>query len=146
MTTESPYEKSLTEPGAETMRQHQQIHRLAQQIGSASGLVQLLERLQEFRSAVLVHFADEEAPEGFFEVVRRRAGRHLDKIDRLQGEHQTFLDEIDALSTRAREMLAGPVAELLGVASEIARKLHDHEARENELLVDAFYVDLGEEA
>ena len=146
MTTEPARDEPVADPREQTLEQHRQIRQLAERLASAPDLAELLQRLREFRSAVVLHFADEEAPEGFFEIVRSRAGRHLEKIQRLEGEHQAFLGELDRLAEQAREVLAGPVAEILRVASDLARKLDDHESRENELLLDALYVDLGEES
>ncbi|OGK99280.1 MAG: hypothetical protein A3I14_17525 [Candidatus Rokubacteria bacterium RIFCSPLOWO2_02_FULL_73_56] len=146
MTTDPARDNPLGDTREQTLEQHRHIRQLAERLGDAADLVQLLQRLQEFRSAAVLHFGDEEAPEGFFEVVRSRAGRHLDKLQHLEREHQAFLGEIDGLAERARAVLAGPVAELLRLAGELARQLNDHEARENELLLDALYLDLGEES
>jgi hypothetical protein len=146
MTTDPARDKPLTDPREQTLEQHRHIRLLAERVKTAPDLVQLLQCLREFRAAAVLHFADEEAPEGFFEIVRSRAGRHLDTVQRFEREHQTLLGEIDRVAERARECLAGPVADILRVASELAHQLNDHEARENELLLDALYIDLGEEA
>ena len=136
-----------TEQGREQiLSQHREIHGLADGVKSAADLVELLHRLQEFRSAIVPHFTEEEAPDGFFEVVRDRAGRHRETVSRLEAEHKVFLRDLDALAERARTCLAGPVAAILAEAGELAGRLRDHETRENELLLDALYVDLGEEA
>lgn len=119
------------------------IRELTERLGHAPSLVELLRRLQELRSFMALHFTDEEAPGGFFDVVRTQASRHLGTVQQLETEHAALLGELDRLAKGARACLVGPVAEILKQAREFALRLHEHEARENELLIDALYVDVG---
>jgi len=146
MSTEHGGDDSMAETREQTLAQHREIHALADRVRTAADLDELLSQLQKFRSAILAHFNEEESPDGFFEVVRARAGRHLATIRRFEAEHQAFLHDLDGLAERARACLAGPVAEILRDAGTLALRLRDHEVRENEVLLDALYVDLGEEA
>jgi hypothetical protein len=129
----------------DVLAQHRTIQDAARQMESARDLDELLRRLAGFRALLVPHFASEEAPEGYFDVVRSHASCHVGWVDEFGREHRAFLAEIDQLSERARACIAGPVAEILRQAADLTRRLREHEARENDLLIDALYVDIGDE-
>ena len=143
MTTDRGEHGSTARTREEILEAHQQIHEMIQRLEEAPNLLELLARLQAFRSLLVPHFADEEAPDGFFDLVRAATSRHLVNVREFEHEHGALLDELDALAERARACLAGPVAEILKQSAELARRVRDHEARESALLVDALYVDVG---
>jgi len=144
MTIEASGQSSVAGTREQVLEQHHRIQQMARQVGDAPDLAELLRRLEEFRTTIVPHFAGEEAPGGFFDLIRGRAARHLDRVQQLETEHGTLLREVDRLADRARACLAGPVAEILRQAGALARGLTDHEARENRLLVDTLYIDVGE--
>jgi hypothetical protein len=143
MMTEPGGGESISNANVQAIEEHRKIRELTERLGHAPSLVELLRRLQELRSFMAPHFTDEEAPGGFFDVVRTQASRHLGTVQQLETEHAALLGELDRLAEGARACLVGPVAEILKQAREFARRLHEHEARENELLIDALYVDVG---
>jgi len=145
MTAEAHSDSPFADTREQIIAQHRHIRELTELLTGGRELSDLLRRLQEFRSAIVVHFAAEEAPEGFFQIVGSRASRHLEAIQRFEAEHYSLLDDVDRLAARARECLAGPVAGILQHAGELARRLQVHEARENDMLIDALYEDLGED-
>lgn len=136
-------ERSIAHTRDELLEEHQKIRGITEGIENAHDLNDLLRRLEEFRSLIEPHFGGEEAAGGFFDVVRSMAPRHLGRIAQLETEHRQLLSEIDRLAERARACLEGPVAEILRGAGDLAGRLHAHEARENELLIDAMYTDIG---
>lgn len=123
--------------------EHQTIEEVVARIEGAGGLEELLQRLEEFRALLVPHFLAEEAPGGFFDVVRDRAPRLLAEVARLQADHQALLREMERLAAEVRRCLEGPVAEVLAQARFLARRQRQHEAVENRLLLDAMYVDGG---
>jgi len=143
MMTEPGGGESISNANAQAIEEHRKIRELTERLGHAQSLVDLLRRLQELRLLMVPHFTDEEAQGGFFDVVRTQASRHLGAVRRLEREHEVLLAELDKLAEGARACLAGPVAEVLRQAREFARRTQEHEARENELLIDALYVDVG---
>jgi hypothetical protein len=124
--------------------EHRTLQQLVHRIVDAPDLVELLRRLDEMRAFLAPHFAAEEAPGGFFDLVRARSARHLGQAHKLQTEHDVLLGEIDRLVDRTGACLAGPVAEILGHARALGRRLSDHETHETRLLVDTLYIDIGE--
>lgn len=127
------------------LEDHQSIKEAMARLQQAPDLHELLKRLEEFRRLVVPHFAQEVAPGGFFETLRARTARHFGRLAELEREHWELLDTIDGLDREARACLAGPVAAILEKAGALAAKLGEHEARENELLIDAMYTDIGEQ-
>jgi Hemerythrin HHE cation binding domain len=129
---------------AQILAEHRHIGDLAGQIDTTGELGDLLTRLAALRSALLPHFLVEEAADGFYDMIRSMAPRLLGRMDQLEREHQALLADIDALTARARACLAGPVAEVLADAHRLTRRLRNHEAAEDEILLDTMYTDLGQ--
>lgn len=143
MMTEAGGEGAIPGASVQALEDHRKIREITERLAQVPSLLELLRRLQELRSLMAPHFRDEEAPGGFFEIVSTQASRHLGAVRQLEQEHAALLREIDSVAERARACLMGPVAEILKQAKELARRLNAHESRENELLIDALYVDVG---
>ena len=123
--------------------EHRRIRDLTRRIENSRDLPELLRRLQEFRSLLVPHFLGEEAPDGFYDTIRRMSPRQLARVDQLEKEHPAFLAEIDRVAERARACLAGPVAAVLAEARTLVHRMSEHEACEDDLLIETIYVDLG---
>jgi len=143
MTDVSP-ERSMAWTDNPILAQHNQLHELIRQVGNARHLGALLQYLKEVRAVLEPHFTLEEAPGGFFEVAASLDARHLATIVALRNEHDCFLREVDLLAEHAREVVMGPVAGVLKQAADLARRLEQHESRENEILADTIYRDSGQ--
>jgi hypothetical protein len=123
--------------------EHRRLRDLTRQIESSRDLPELLQRLEELRARLGPHFLEEEEADGFYDTIRRIGPRQLALVDDLQREHLVFLAAVAALAEEARACLAGPVAAVLAGARVLARRVREHEASENTLLLDTMYVDLG---
>lgn len=145
MTTEPGDNSAAVEMKDRLGESHTRIAEVIRELGAASDLGGLLQRLREFRAFVAPHFLEEEEPDGFFDIVRTRSSRHVGRVKQLEGEHLALLEQIDRLAARARACLDGPVAEILRAAGDLGRRLAEHEAAECALLIEALYVDIGAE-
>lgn len=125
------------------LAEHRRIRSLTREIETVCDLRDLLRLLQEFRALLVPHFLDEERSDGFYETIRRMSPRQLALTDELEREHLAFLVEIDRAAERARACLAGPVAAVLAEVRMLAHRVTEHEAREDNLLLDTMYIDLG---
>lgn len=125
------------------LAEHRQIRDLTRQIEDSRDLPELLGRLQEFRSLLVPHFLGEEAADGFYDLIRRMSPRQLARVDQLEKEHPAFVAAIDRLTEQARACLAGPVAAVLAEARTLVHRVNEHEAHEDDLLLETMYVDLG---
>jgi hypothetical protein len=125
------------------LAEHRRIRDIAKEIQATTELPELLKQLALFRSLLERHFAAEEAPDGFYDAMRVAAPRHIVRIDRLTREHPGFLADIDRLMDRIRVCLAA-LEEVHREATGLTRRLWDHETREDGLLLDTIYIDLGQ--
>ena len=135
---------SVTGIDEQIVAEHRRIRDLTRQLDETSELRELLTRLAQLRVELVAHFLREEEVEGLFNMIRSMAPRLLGRMAQLETEHYTFLDDIDVLGARARACLTGPVAEVLREAHALTRRLRNHEAAEDEVLLDTLYNDLGQ--
>ncbi len=126
------------------LAEHRRIRDLTRQLKETSELRVLLTRLAEFRAVLVAHFLGEEATDGLYDTIRSMSPRLLGRVDQLEKEHQAILVAVDALAERARACLAGPVADVLGEARALARRVSNHETAEDNVLLDTVYTDLGQ--
>lgn len=139
--SEADRESRVASPEERFLDEHRRLDEVMRHVGHAHGLGELVRSLKDLRALIEPHFVFEEAPGGFFEMVRDRAALHLGRVEQLRQEHAALLRDIDRIGERARACLAGPVAEVLTAAAELARRLERHEAQERELLIDAMNTD-----
>jgi hemerythrin-like domain-containing protein len=134
----------VTSVDTQILAEHRRIRELARQMEETTELRELLVRVGELRALLIGHFLVEEAEGGLYDTIRSMAPRQLGRVAQLEREHQTLVAAIDAVVARAHACLAGPVAEVLRQASEIARTLRSHEAAEDDIMIDTLYTDLGQ--
>jgi hypothetical protein len=119
------------------------IEAMAQSLRGVQGLGHLTQALRHLRDILEVHFADEEAPDGFFDMIRDRAGLYVARVEQLRQEHGALMRDVDAILDQVRACVAGPVAAIRTQASTLADRIERHEARESDLLGDAMGTDVG---
>jgi Hemerythrin HHE cation binding domain len=132
----------------EAQRLFEADRRIAELAGSlrhTQGLGELACSLRHLRFTLEVHFASEEAPDGFFDMLRDRAAANVAPVEQLRHEHVTLMHDIDAIQERVRACLAGPVAEIMKQAGALADRVARHEGRESDLLGEAMSTDAGAE-
>jgi hypothetical protein len=124
--------------------EHENLKRLLERIGSATDLGALVPRLKELRPLLASHFEHEEGVEGLEQAVLDPSPHLEERVKAILDEHRVFLDDLDDILDRAREVLDVTTPNLLLDVADLTRRLHDHEIRETELLTDAKYIDLGD--
>jgi hemerythrin len=121
--------------------EHRQLRALLAEIdatGEPKAMVPLLQKLQ---SLLEEHFEHEEADGGMPGMVSGRAPHLMTQLDDLMHEHEVFMTDVSALIERADR---GDDADAVrGAFRDLAGRLHDHESRETDLIMDAFESDLG---
>lgn len=125
------------------VEEHLQITALARRMKNAQSRDVLLRLLPEFCAALERHFAAEEEPEGFFDVLRKNAPQRQRQVDGLVQQHRNMLRVAQALAEVAQAEGVETDAEIIEQAHQIADVLVEHEAAENALLLDAFNTDIG---
>lgn len=108
---------------------------------SSESLLGVRSRLGAVREQVAEHFRMEEQG-GYMDVVRQRQPRLERAAEHLAAEHEELLHALDELIRTAGQ--ATSLTPSLGDAIEAwAEGIRGHEDRENQLIEDAFDLDLG---
>jgi Hemerythrin HHE cation binding domain len=144
MTTSKRDRSAIDGTASGILDTHRRIREMARELEETRDLVTLLARLHAFRSVLVAHFLEEETPGGLFDLIRESRSRHLGRVGEFEQEHGAFLDQIDGLADRSRACLAGPVAEILRLAGQLVGRVRDHETRENDILLDTLYEEVGQ--
>jgi hypothetical protein len=136
-------QRLTTHEAEQLLAADQRIAAMARSLRGVQGLGHLAQSLRHLRFTLDVHFASEEAPDGFFDMIRDRAGLYVARVEQLRQEHGTLLRDVDAMLDQIRACLAGPVAAIKAQASTLADRIERHEASESDLLGDAMSTDAG---
>ena len=107
----------------------------------------LVEKLTRLRDQLAVHFSLDEAF-GYFENAVSIAPRLSERADSLRSEHDLFFHDICAICEQAEQLLyheASPRTLRLVCTryADFYDALQQHEAREAELIMEAFDDDIG---
>jgi len=110
---------------------------------SEGGLPELRARLAASREHITEHFRFEEQ-NGYLDAVRRREPRLERTIQHLAEEHRQLARALDALigNAAAAASLGGP---LRNEVQAWIKQVRQHECHENDLVQDAFNLDIGAE-
>lgn len=107
--------------------------------------------LSELRDQIAIRFALEEAF-GYFEDPLSVAPRLSDKVLSLRDQHSELYEEITGLAEAAADIAANNlrfevrvrmIRKLVSSVVDFHRRLQAHEAAEIQLILDAYYVDIG---
>lgn len=121
------------------------LRKLEQAAGPKSGesLATLRDRLGKTRSHIAAHFRFEEH-NGYMEMVRKREPRLERSIEHLAAEHRILGQSLDSIVAEAQA--ATSVAEALREKIRAwVKEVRKHEARENDVVQNAFNLDVGPE-
>ena len=110
---------------------------------SSHSIVEVREELAAAREHIATHFESEERG-GYMDAVRTSEPRFENTIQTLREEHKTLADDLEALLDRAKTAIAMDKS-LAGDISKWITAIHQHEARENQLVQNAFGLDMNAE-
>lgn len=115
--------------------------RLEQSMGRDSWAQALCAELKEMRTNLLEHFRTEEEG-GYMETIRTDNPRLETRVAHLAEEHRCLAGDLDQIIGAAGDMVRLE-QELSSRLQQWIAKLRDHEARETDLVQDAFNQDIG---
>ncbi len=125
------------------IEQHRRIRVLLNRLDKTTDLRLIVPQLQELRILLDEHFEQEEAPDGFPQMIAEPAPHHARALEELFDEHKTILSNLDDVIEKALFCLEGPLANVRRGVTSLCEQLRNHEATETELLTDTVYTDLG---
>lgn len=138
----------------DVLSEHQHIRRLVDALelslekrsnGGRAWLDELGPALSELTKGLASHFKGEEAE--FFADVSKRIPRHAPVVERLAQQHQGLTREFETVAKRAATIDADKtqaVDEFVAALTAVLKQLRTHEEQENELMLVAYWQDLGE--
>ncbi|MBZ0267624.1 hemerythrin domain-containing protein [bacterium] len=107
----------------------------------AAPFSELLPLLGQLKTLLVEHFDTEEGPDGL-EAVTQKQPQFLPRLSEIFDEHRAFLTGLEQLTARV-QTCAKEQQFALEAVQALAKQLRTHEAKENELLGDVLYTDLG---
>jgi len=125
-------ESAASDEGAKQAvdQDHERLHAISRRIQhSASDGAALAAALEEFHTALVDHFSNEEYPQGVLAALARRAPAEREAFAEILAEHESFLSNVQELLSQARDGKV-PAAGLAARATMLARILGEHERRE----------------
>ena len=131
-TAGKPFAEALHEAHVDLLGHIQELEKA---LGSAERPAELLTRLEKVRTDLTNHFRFEEDG-GYMAPVLKAEPHFAPAIQELLAEHGQLADGIDAL---IRDVGAGPFQEFREKTHDWIRHVRHHEARENNLVQEAYY-------
>jgi hypothetical protein len=147
VTVNAAFLQEIKEVNQELWQQLEEMRHRCQRPIAPANCRQLVQRLSQLRDHLALHFALEEAY-GYFDDPVDVAPRLGYAAEQLRSEHRELYMNLTGVVERAERLLhTDQMATLaLWVGPQFLRfdeSLRDHEARENELIFDAFDTDIG---
>jgi hemerythrin len=126
-------------------KEHRRVMKLMDRLRAEASVSNLLPLLDQLRTLLIVHFAREQLPDGFYEALGELAESRRDELQMLIDEHATILSNLNEMLEQAKESDAGNQSELLDRVSTLLQQLDGHEQKEHQFAVDVLgaRVDAG---
>jgi hemerythrin len=121
-------------------KEHQRVMKLMDRLRAKASVTDLLPLLDELRTLLIVHFAREQRPDGFYEALGELAESRRGELQALIDEHATILSNLDEMLEQAKQADAGSQSELLNRVTKLLQQLSDHEQKEHQFAVDVIGV------
>jgi iron-sulfur cluster repair protein YtfE (RIC family) len=125
------------------MAEHEMLKEVLGRLDGARDIGALAALLGDLEDLLEVHFAREERADGILRDVGARAPHRVDALAEVLSEHDELRRAAAELAQDARACLEGPIQALYDGVHELRARLQSHEARENEIFLDALYTDYG---
>jgi hypothetical protein len=113
--------------------EHRTLEQLMELLQTAKDVPELASAADELRQALIVHFAREEHPGGYYDSLRLCVPEHRGDLAQLVDDHRQIGLALWQLYRRAREVEA-QVEELRTEVAQLVMRLREHETREHEIV------------
>ena len=117
-------------------KEHARVMKLLGRLREEASGKQVLSLLEELRTLLIVHFAREQLPDGFYDALGDLAESRRDELDRLIADHAAILSELNGLLADARDAPVVDETNLLNRVAALLEKLDGHEHREHRFATD----------
>ncbi len=117
-------------------KEHRRIMKLMDRLRAEASVTDLLPLLDQLRTLLIIHFAREQLPDGFYEALGELAESRRGELQDLIDEHATILSDLNEMLDQAKQLDAGNQSELLNRVSTLLQQLDGHEHKEHQFAVD----------
>jgi hemerythrin len=117
-------------------KEHRRVMKLMERLRAEASSSNLPALLDELRTLLIVHFAREQLPDGFYEALGELAESRRDELQMLIDEHGAILSNLNEMLEQAKQSDAWKQSELLDRVSTLLQQLDDHEQKEHQFAVD----------
>lgn len=117
-------------------KEHRRVMKLMERLRAEASSSNLPALLDELRTLLIVHFAREQLPDGFYEALGELVESRRDELQMLIDEHGAILSNLNEMLEQAKQSDAGKQSELLDRVSTLLQQLDDHEQKEHQFAVD----------
>lgn len=93
----------------------------------------LLRLVEELRQLLIVHFAREQLPDGFYDAMHDELAGHREELDVLIGEHRSILSRVNAMLERLKGAETSSAGAVSGELANLIDTISRHEHKEHEL-------------
>lgn len=121
---------------------HRQIRGLLSELAAAD-LPTTLTLAETLNQILDEHFKREEEPDGFYAEIRAMRPEFDSKLKALERQHSLFLEKFKAFEANARR-IAHDLKALNETKAALIAGVGEHEQSETNLMLDAYYLDLGD--
>ncbi len=117
-------------------KEHRRVMKLMGRLRAEASVTELLPLLDQLRTLLIVHFAREQLPDGFYDALGELAESRRDELQTLIGEHVAILSNLNEMLEQAKKLGAGDPSDLLDRVSKLLQQLDGHEQREHQFATD----------
>lgn len=117
-------------------REHERVMKLLSRLREETGSKQVLPLLEELRTLLIVHFAREQLPDGFYDALGELAESRRAELDELVADHAAILSTLNGLLADAKDAPVVDETQLLDRVEALLELLDGHEHREHRFATD----------
>lgn len=112
-------------------KEHKRVMKLLGRLREQAAAKDLLPLLEELRTLLIVHFAREQLPDGFYEALGELAESRRSELDELIADHKGILSDLNQLLSHAKDSPVVDETDLLDRVNKLLEKLDSHEQKEH---------------
>jgi len=116
-------------------KEHRRVMKQMERLRGNVGEADLLPLLDELRTLLIVHFAREQLPDGFYDALGELAEARSAELQTLIAEHALILAYLNETLAVAKES-GTKASDLLDRVSSLLQQLDGHERKEHQFAVD----------
>jgi hypothetical protein len=117
-------------------KEHKRVMKLLARLRENASASDLLPILDELRTLLIIHFAREQLPDGFYDALGDLAESRRGELDELIAEHGAILSNLNSLLNDAKDSPVVDETDVLNRVGRLLKQLDAHEHKEHMFATD----------